>query len=385
MHRGWWVALGALILAGTAEPATVSLQAAPPTIPNLVAHWGLEEQTGTTADDDSGNANDGTHFNAPVISTNVSPFPGSTRSLQFSQAGGTRVDVPDSPSLSLTGSFTLAAWINTGDTANQQAIIEKWTDTDPGGGYFLRLNANENLSFSVFNPQGGAQGISSTPRVVPLGAWAHVAGTFNSTTGQMTMYVNGAADPSTGTAVASADTTAQLRLGRDYGGNGFNGLMDEARIYNKALTAGEISVLMNGQAPASALTGVPTFGSIALSWTAPPAIAGVTVTYAVYMSTSPGGPWTLVTQGVTGTSYTVNGLSPQDYYFQVVAVSVVASGPATSTSIRPPDPTPRTNDHEEGLLDGKCACGSSVGAPAAGLWAALLALGTATLGRRRRR
>jgi MYXO-CTERM domain-containing protein len=384
MRNGWWVLAAAVALGGAREPgATTALLQAAPTIPNLAAHWGLEEAAGGPALDSSGNANTGTHAGSPTVG-GPSPFPGSTRSLGFSQAGSTRVEVTDSPSLSLTGSFTLAAWINTTDATNQQAVIEKWTDTDPGGGYFLRLSGSEYLSFAVFSTSGVNQGISSSPRVVPLGSWVHVAGTYDSTSGAMRMYVNGTQDPSTGTATPPGDTSAQLRLGRDYGANGFNGLIDEARIYNKALTPGEISVLMNGQAPASAVTGVPSIGSIALSWVAPPAITGVTVTYAVSMSTSSTGPWTLVAQGVPGTSTTVNGLLPLDYYFQVVAVSVVASGPATSTSIRPPDPTPRTNDHEEGLLDGDCACGSSVGAPAAGLWAALLALGAATFGRRRR-
>jgi len=384
MRKGWWGLIAAILLWGTTEPkaATAPLQAAL-TIPNLVAHWNLEETSGSLANDAGPNNLDGAHVGSPVISTTASPFPGSTRSLQLTQTANPRmfVQVPDAPSLGLTGSFTLAAWINVTGGDAQHGILEKFDDA--GGGYFLRLGSAENLKMCLFTPTGTPQeaGMGSA---IPAG-WQHAAGTYDAGLQTMRVYLNGAQVAQLGPVVGTGDSTNPLIIGRDYGPNGLNGFIDEPRIYDKALSAGELTVLMNGQAPVSGLTGVPGTGSVQLTWNAPPAIADVAVTYAIYQGTSTLGPWTLLTQAHSTTSYLVTGLPPTPVFFQVVAVSVVASAPTTSTSTTPLNPQPRTNGHEEGLFGDKCACGSSVGGTGTtALWAGLvLALGAILAARRR--
>src|SRR5262245_60821965 len=88
---------------------------APPFIPvpNLAGYWALDETSGTTANDSSGNNNNGEHWNSPTISTSVSPVPtGNQRSLAFTATGGTmRVNVPDAASLRISGPLTVAAWL----------------------------------------------------------------------------------------------------------------------------------------------------------------------------------------------------------------------------------------------------------------------------------
>jgi len=356
------LALGLLAAGGAgAAPAAVQQVGTVP-IPNLAAYWPFDETTGTQAADLSGNGNTGSHQGPVVISASVPPFPGTGRSLQFQQAGGTFVSVPSSTSLQVTGSFTLAAWIYAADGTEQHGIIEKWNQTAPVGGYFLRLNSSEYLGLNLVPGSGVVAGVSTAPRVVPLGQWAHVAGVFDSATGTVTLYVNGVADPSVGSGLsAPAADNQMLRIGRDYGGNGFQGNIDEPRIYSKPLTAGEIGVLMTGQAPPGAPFVTPGVGSADLVWTAPPAVAGVTVTYAVKRSTTQGGPYTVVATGVPTTSYTDPNLGlGVTYYYVVSAVSVlesVDSGEGSATTL---NPIPRTNGHEEGLFDDNCACGTTI-------------------------
>jgi uncharacterized protein (TIGR03382 family) len=310
-----------------------------------------------------------------VISTSVPPFPGTGRSLQFTQTGGTFVNVPSSASLQMTGSFTLAAWVNASDGANQHGILEKWNQTVPLGGYFLRLNSSEHLGLNIVPAAGGVQGVSTSPRVIPLGQWTHVAGVYDSASGSITLYVNGVADPSTASGVpAPGAENNPLRIGRDYGSNGFNGLIDEPRVYSKPLTNGEVNVLRQGQAPPGTPVLTPGPGSVDLTWTAPAAVPGVTVSYAVKRSTTPGGPYTIVATGVPTTSYSDTNLGlGATYYYVVSAVSVlesVNSGEAFTTTL---NPTPRTEGHDEGLFDDNCACGSTIpGGPAP--WAALALL-----------
>lgn len=390
MRKGFWGLTATLLLLwGTTEPKAAPAPAqAAPTIPNLMAHWGFEQAAGGPSTDGSGNGNTGTHVGNPAVGA-ASSFPGSTQSLTFSQAGTTRVDVADSPSLSLTGSLTLAAWVNVTDAANQHGIIEKH---DGGGGFFLRLNANEYVGFTLFGAGGVETGaIGTSPRVIPLGQWVHVAATYNTVGNAMIMYVNGNPDPTTGTASGPpVDGTATLRLGRDYGANGLNGMMDEARIYNRALSKEEIDVLRFGQPPATGMILTPVAGGVQVDWSAPaPAVANVNLTYAVLVGDTASGPWTLDAQNITGTTHIVDGLpSTQPFFFQVIAVSVVASAGTTPASATPlaagPPPPPHTTDHEEGLLDGKCECGTVRGAGTTALWAGLvLALGAILAARRR--
>lgn len=71
---------------------------------------------------------------------------------------------------------------------------------------------------------------------------------------------------------------------------------------------------------------------VSLSWTAPLSDNGYAVTsYTVSYKPSGGSTWTSVT-GVTGTNYTVTGLtSGQDYDFRVVAVNTYGDSPASGT------------------------------------------------------
>jgi hypothetical protein len=376
MRKGLLGLLLSLVAAGGLGAAPAALQQVGTVpIPNLAAYWSFDETSGTAAADSSGNGNNGSHQGSPVISTNVPPFPGGGRSLQFTQAGGTFVSVPSSGSLQMTGSFTLAAWVLAADATEQHGIIEKWNQTAPSGGYFLRLNSAEYLGLNIVPGSGGVSGISTSPRVIPLGQWVHVAGVYDSNGGLARMYVDGVADASTGSGLpAPGAETNMLRIGRDYGGNGFQGNIDEPRIYSKPLTAGEIGVLRVGQAPPGTPFLTPGPGTVDLAWAAPPAVAGVTVTYAVKRSLTPFGPYTVVATGVTTTSYTDPNLGlGTTYYYVISAVSVLESVDSGEASTTTTNPIPRTNGHEEGLFDDNCACGTTI--PFRSIpWAALAGL-----------
>jgi uncharacterized protein (TIGR03382 family) len=195
--------------------------------------------------------------------------------------------------------------------------------------------------------------------------------------------VNGVADATTGPLPAPAAENALLRLGRDYGGNGLNGLMDEPRIYNRALAKEEIDRLRVGQAPPGPPVPTPGPGSVDLTWVPAPTIPNVTVTYVVKRADTSGGPYTVIAQGLTQPSYTDNGLVfGGTYYYVVSAVSVIESVNSLESSTTTLNPTPRTKDHQEGFIDDNCACGSSIPAGATP-WAGLLLLCAAALRRRR--
>jgi hypothetical protein len=84
---------------------------------------------------------------------------------------------------------------------------------------------------------------------LPLGTWSHVAVTYDGA--NQRLYVNGVQ-------VASRAQTGSMALGNGplrIGGNGswatefFQGLIDDVRVYNRALTATEIATDMSTPVP----------------------------------------------------------------------------------------------------------------------------------------
>lgn len=82
------------------------------------------------------------------------------------------------------------------------------------------------------------QGLNGTS-AVPINTWTHVAMTFDGAT--LRMFVNGAQVSSRALAGSAVVTTGALRIGGDAAwGEYFRGVIDEVRVYNRALTAAEI-------------------------------------------------------------------------------------------------------------------------------------------------
>ena len=91
-----------------------------------------------------------------------------------------------------------------------------------------------------------AQRYSTTVR--SLNVWYHVAGVYNASARTLDIYVNGVLDNGTlrGTIPASQINSAvNVNIGRRSGGFYFNGVIDDVRIYNRALSQAEIQADMN--------------------------------------------------------------------------------------------------------------------------------------------
>jgi hypothetical protein len=110
-----------------------------------------------------------------------------------------------------------------------------------------------------------------------------------------------------------------------------------------------------------------------LSWT----FAGTASNFTIYRSTTSGVQGTSIATPAgnvtTYTDMTANQYGTT-YYYSITATNGV-EGPASSpqVALTPQPPAPRTQDHDEGFLDGKCACGSTVADPS-GLFAGIVGL-----------
>lgn len=159
--------------------------------------------------------------------------PTSSGSYSLSLDGaGAYAEVPDNPSLNLTGSLTLEAWIKTNSETAQQGIIERFTDT--GGGYALRLNSGK-VEFYVIGNGGNDYDYVQGNTSVSSGVWHHVVGVYDGY--EYRVYLDGVLDNAKAATMSPASGTGSLKIGARGidATHTFNGLIDEVRITPEAI------------------------------------------------------------------------------------------------------------------------------------------------------
>jgi hypothetical protein len=227
----------------------------------LVGYWDMEEGgSGTKVYDRSGNGNDGDF--GPYMATSTNPWAGGIIPLSGGKTGGGAlqfdgvddyVEVPDSVSLDGLGSLTIEAWIKP-EVAQQGGIVTKGTyDGARYWVYQLETASDATLYFSI-NDVNYNRFELRTVDTVPLDSWSYVAAVWDGATGDAKIYINGVEVAATASAIISmADNTYPAYIGKQsnvtYGDKFFNGVIDEVRIYNRALSAAEIRYHYNRGGP----------------------------------------------------------------------------------------------------------------------------------------
>ena len=207
----------------------------------LVGHWKMEEGSGMTLTDHSGLNNHGTLQNNSSVNW-VAGKDGKAISLPGSL--NRFATVRHQSSLSLSNAITISAWIRPNDV-HLRRIISK---TNPNGFEFGTTSGGK-IEF-IFNRSSAGSTYrltSATSFPADGNTWMHVAATFDGRTS--TIYINGRKDVSmTYDPVAIGTNSSDLFIGAlTGGGNRWNGLMDDLRLYNRVLTETEVAKLAQNQ------------------------------------------------------------------------------------------------------------------------------------------
>jgi hypothetical protein len=217
----------------------------------LVGYWNMEEGSGQTVYDRSGNGNDGTlganssvGKDDPVFASgHTSSGPGGT-GLQFDGVDD-YVNAGTDSSLDLgAGAFSIQMWIKPSTISVTQGFLEKAAaNVNPG---FALQQVSADLYFYV---NGNTADVTITNFFDTADVWYYITITRNSS-GSLTIYKN-AVSAGTGSDSGNVDTSDNLLIGAldgSYASN-FNGAIDEVRIYNRALSADEIRMHYNQKKP----------------------------------------------------------------------------------------------------------------------------------------
>ena len=273
-------ASGTILLNSTSSQTLTPSSSLPNLIINdgLVGYWKLDDpaslNNSSTTTDSSGYGNTGTATNMGAGSG-----PSSTVSSQFKfnnprsfNFDGTndRVDVSDT-SVFNGSAATWSAWVNFGSGISaQETWLMKGTYSSSWSYAFHSNTDNSIRLFIADSPTDAGNNVGDTAAgVVSANTWYHLVVVFNGSgvaaADKLKLYINGANTSMTFSGMnitTLADSTDPLRVGEFTGlGRRLAGLIDDVRVYNRALSATEITDLANGTGPKVASSTIHTLSS----------------------------------------------------------------------------------------------------------------------------
>ncbi len=203
------------------------------------------------------NLNDSTsnHLNAtgPNITYTTINVPSGSYAGVFNNQYAT---VSDNALQSFTSSFSLASWVYiSAESTSQDAIVAKWGSNNGTRAYSLLYDCATNaISFTISSDGTSAASSTSTlssSSTLSLNTWYHVAAVYSTdgTSASMTLYLNGVQNSTLTTGVKTSvyDAANALTIGSFYnnavGERRMQGMLDDLRLYNGALTSQEVAQL----------------------------------------------------------------------------------------------------------------------------------------------
>ena len=228
------LSVAAFAVAGACLPGNLQAQSGP------VLYWPMDEGTGTTVADESGNSSDGTVQGAAAWTEGRVDA-----GIDLTDSSTGDYIIKASPASFPTTAISTSFWVRTTDSGD--ALTSYATGTYHDGNMWLIMNS---ANVSVFRGQNSLP----SGKAINDGVWHHVVVTWQNTDGMCQLYVDGrrvwqyAMPNSIGTSIASGGTLVVGQEQDSVGGGfeayqSFEGDLDEYRIYDRVLSAAEVQDL----------------------------------------------------------------------------------------------------------------------------------------------
>ena len=204
---------------------------------NLVAYWKMDEDTGTTASDATGNGHTGTLTGSGTTwGTGIINY-----ATVFGGTSGNFVSVPASAALEFTGDFTINVWIY--PTGYPSGLLTRVFDDQNGGspGYDLAIGNDTPFAYERFT----ANGVNiQKAGIIVLNQWQMLTAVVTSG-GGVTLYYDGTSETTGSTGSLSAASVTIAIGNRADGARQYIGRIDEVGAWSRALSSTEVSQLYN--------------------------------------------------------------------------------------------------------------------------------------------
>jgi hypothetical protein len=210
----------------------------------LVGHWSFDGGvTGPTYTEDlSMSGNNGTIIGGAL------PTIGKTGQALDFDGSDDYIDAGSGNSLAFTSDFTVSAWIKPdtfGDSSFGRIIDRQALSGAPGYSFYVNNNpggtpaGTQTLSANINAVSG-----SGNADIITLGIWQHAVVRKNGTA--VSFYVDGTYQGGFTSDATINDSGTSFKLGDRYDlARSFDGLLDDVRVYNRALSPEEIARLAN--------------------------------------------------------------------------------------------------------------------------------------------
>jgi len=235
---------------------------------DLVGHWTLDDGSGTTITDISGNGNDGTIVDNPTW--DITWIPGITGSaLEFyglgvPGGGGDYFDCGSDPSLNMTGPISIALWIrpDADDPEGNVTTTAPMAKTDGSDwSYQVRYGWGQGAPepYMSFTFNSSPRAWAHVGKNLERYEWCHIACSHDGTT--LKCYLNGEETNSVPMGQFGGIGTPVI-IGTDGWGCDWIGAIDDVRIYDHGLSVPEILSAMEGKVVLRAWGPTPADGTL---------------------------------------------------------------------------------------------------------------------------
>lgn len=211
----------------------------------LVLHFTFDANDGAKVVDASENRLDGTVSGAKWVSE-----PGRGGCYRFDGKEG-HICVPHSGALSFDRAVTMSmwlkpVWLKTEGRPQSALLMEKWVNGQEDKALYVVYPAQNKVGIGGFLWGVGSVSSEST---FASASWCHVASTYDGA--ELKVYVDGVLSGTTKASGSIRNATGNLYIGSSRGraaeglldSQDFKGLLDEAMIYDRTLSASEVKEL----------------------------------------------------------------------------------------------------------------------------------------------
>jgi len=264
------------ILVLVLTPSLFSAHVAADLSDGLVGHWNLDENTGTTAADSSGNNNHGTLVGSPTWVPGVSGSAVRFDGTGVTGSASNTVNAGNNPSLNGIIDYTLSFWVkfdpgyvgNGGPWANLVGKTQGYSFS------FMMYVSNTGILRAHHSQSNGAYAVTDAFSPAPTGEWIQVAQVADGS--HIRLYVNGveAAAPAAYDGTALSMPTANTYIGQDTRESTLLGTIDEVRIYNRGIDEDEAETIGEQFEPVEVTTSSMPDGTIGVPYSYNLAAAG---------------------------------------------------------------------------------------------------------------